>query len=219
MDGLIHPTDLPYVLLNPPAVLGFLILPPVQPGDKDDTGTNEKRGKYGKQLPAKYKRMFANKQIVCIEYLGTSEDDEREIFRYSYPIFLSLPTILDPRPIIKSTTTTTSQQTTWLKNTAPLDPAWKKRVRHTYKLLIDTLKAYPVPRSCNHSADRPRDDGFARVRIPGQAVGVTVCGCVARATHVGTQGDKRFDVEVRNTWAITSFFWIIWRSWVRQFWD
>ena len=55
----------------------------------------------------------------------------------------SLQTILDPRPIIKRTTTTTSQQTTWLKDTAPLDPAWKKRVQHTYKLLIDTLKAYP----------------------------------------------------------------------------
>jgi hypothetical protein len=25
--------------------------------------------------------MFANKQIVCIEYMEISEDDEREIFR------------------------------------------------------------------------------------------------------------------------------------------
>jgi hypothetical protein len=55
----------------------------------------------------------------------------------------SLQTILDPRPIIKRSTTTTSQQTTWLKDTAPLDPAWKKRVQHTYKLLVDTIVAHP----------------------------------------------------------------------------
>jgi hypothetical protein len=55
----------------------------------------------------------------------------------------SLQAILDPRPIIKRTTTTTSQQTAWLKDTAPLDPAWKKRVQHTYKLLVDTLVAHP----------------------------------------------------------------------------
>jgi hypothetical protein len=55
----------------------------------------------------------------------------------------SLQTILDPRPIIKRTLQRTSQQTTWLKDTAPLDPAWKKRVQHTYKLLVDTLVAHP----------------------------------------------------------------------------
>ena len=55
----------------------------------------------------------------------------------------SLQTILDPRLIIKRSTSTTAQQTTWLKDTAPLDPAWKKRVQHSYKLLIDTLSAYP----------------------------------------------------------------------------
>jgi hypothetical protein len=151
----------------------------------------QKAGKPGKQLPAKYKRMFANKQIVCIEYMEISEDDEREIFRrvqlgmalnyaekmkaeaptprqtlvhelvseFAMPlrtlglndrrdaafrwIAQSLQTILDPRPLIKRTTTTTSQQTTWLKDTAPLDPAWKKRVQHTYRLLVDTLVAHP----------------------------------------------------------------------------
>lgn len=55
----------------------------------------------------------------------------------------SLQTILDPRPIVKRSTTTTSQQTTWLKDTAPLDPAWKKRVQHTYKVLVDTIVAHP----------------------------------------------------------------------------
>jgi len=43
-----------------------------------------KTGKTGKQLPAKYKRMFSNKQIVCIEYMEISEDDEREIFRVRF---------------------------------------------------------------------------------------------------------------------------------------
>ncbi|KAH9054858.1 hypothetical protein EDB87DRAFT_1644608 [Lactarius vividus] len=151
----------------------------------------QKAGKPGKQLPPKYKRMFSNKQIVCIEYMEITEDDEREIFRrvqlgmaLNYAekmkaeaptprqtlihelvqefsmslrslgfndrrdaafrwIAQSLQTILDPRPIIKRTTATTAQQTTWLKDTAPLDPAWKKRVQHSYKLLIDTLSAYP----------------------------------------------------------------------------
>jgi len=150
-----------------------------------------KSGKTGKQLPAKYKRMFANKQIVCIEYMEISADDEREIFRrvqlgmalnhaekmkaeaptprqtlvhelvadFAMPlrslgfndrrdaafrwIAQSLQTILDPRPIAKRSTMTTSQQTTWLKDTAPLDPAWKNRVQNTYKLLIDTITAHP----------------------------------------------------------------------------
>jgi hypothetical protein len=55
----------------------------------------------------------------------------------------SLQTILDPRPILKRSTTTTSQQTTWLRDTAPLDPIWKSRVHNTYKLLLDTLSVYP----------------------------------------------------------------------------
>jgi hypothetical protein len=170
----------------------------------------QKAGKAGKQLPPKYKRMFANKQIVCIEYMELSEDDEREIFRvrfqYVRPSFCkiytpylqrvqlgvalnyaekmkaeaptprqtlvhelvsefamdlrtlgfndrrdaafrwiaqSLQTILDPRPIVKRSATTTSQQTTWLRDTAPLDPAWKKKIQHTYRLLVDTLVAHP----------------------------------------------------------------------------
>ena len=41
----------------------------------------KEKGKPGKQLPPKYKRMFSNKQIVCIEYMEITEDDEREIFR------------------------------------------------------------------------------------------------------------------------------------------
>jgi hypothetical protein len=55
----------------------------------------------------------------------------------------SLQTLLDPRPILKRSSTTYSQQATWLKDTAPLDPAWKKKIQHTYKLLVDTLVTYP----------------------------------------------------------------------------
>ncbi|KAI0275834.1 hypothetical protein BGY98DRAFT_1098601 [Russula aff. rugulosa BPL654] len=136
----------------------------------------QKAGKPGKQLPPKYKRMFANKQIVCIEYMEITGDDEREIFRAEAPtprqtlvhelvsdfamslrnlgfndrrdagfrwIAQSLQTLLDPRPILKRSSTTYSQQATWLKDTAPLDPAWKKKIQHTYKLLVDTLVTYP----------------------------------------------------------------------------
>lgn len=55
----------------------------------------------------------------------------------------SLQTILDPRPIIKRMTATMAQQTTWSKDTAPLDPTWKKRLQHSYKQLMNTLSAYP----------------------------------------------------------------------------
>jgi hypothetical protein len=55
----------------------------------------QKAGKPGKQLPPKYKRMFSNKQIVCIEYMEITEDNEREIFRVRYllPNLLSLSLI------------------------------------------------------------------------------------------------------------------------------
>jgi hypothetical protein len=68
-------------------------------------------------------------------------DDRRDAaFRW---IAQSLQTNLDPRPILKRTTSTTAQQTTWLKDTAPFDPAWKLRVQYSYKPLIDTISAYP----------------------------------------------------------------------------
>jgi hypothetical protein len=58
-------------------------------------------------------------------------------------IVQSLQTILDPRPILKRSASTMAQQTAWLRDTAPLDPAWKKRVQHSYRPLVDTLAAYP----------------------------------------------------------------------------
>ena len=53
----------------------------------------------------------------------------------------SLQTIFDPRPITKRTTVTTAQQTTWLKDTAPL-AARNGRIQHSYKLFVDILSAY-----------------------------------------------------------------------------
>jgi hypothetical protein len=34
-----------------------------------------------KMLPEKYRTMFENKMIVCIEYEGLSDDQEREMFQ------------------------------------------------------------------------------------------------------------------------------------------
>lgn len=36
-----------------------------------------------KILPEKYRRLFANKQIVCVEYQDITDSDEREIFQVS----------------------------------------------------------------------------------------------------------------------------------------
>lgn len=42
-----------------------------------------------KLLPEKYRSMFENKMIVCIEYEGLNDDQEREMFQvfftYRYP--------------------------------------------------------------------------------------------------------------------------------------
>jgi len=45
-----------------------------------DVGTGS-RGPKKKLLPEKYRHLFANKQIVCIEYQDITDDDEREIFQ------------------------------------------------------------------------------------------------------------------------------------------
>lgn len=40
-----------------------------------------KRGSSRKALPEKYKQLFSNKQIVCVEYQDITDNDEREIFQ------------------------------------------------------------------------------------------------------------------------------------------
>ncbi|KAI9432332.1 hypothetical protein H4582DRAFT_2061850 [Lactarius indigo] len=67
-------------------------------------------------------------------------NDRRDVTFYWNAQLLQVT--LDSRPIIKFTTATAAQQTTCLKNSAPLDPTWKRRVQRSYKLLIDTLFAW-----------------------------------------------------------------------------
>ncbi|KAG6813438.1 hypothetical protein H0H92_011135 [Tricholoma furcatifolium] len=43
-----------------------------------DTGSSKTKRKL---LPAKYRKLFANKQIVCVEYSDVGDSDEREIFQ------------------------------------------------------------------------------------------------------------------------------------------
>ena len=56
----------------------------------------------------------------------------------------------DPCPIIKCSTSTTTQQTTWRNDTTSLDPVWKKSVQHSYELLIDTLSVHPECLKVSH---------------------------------------------------------------------
>ena len=65
----------------------------------------------------------------------------------------------DPRPIIKHSTSTTTQQTTWLNDTTSLDQVWKKSMQHSYKLLIDTLSVHPecLKVSCRPTTIAPID--------------------------------------------------------------
>lgn len=44
---------------------------------KDGPGSKKSR----KILPDKHKRLFADKQIVCVEYQDITDDNEREIFQ------------------------------------------------------------------------------------------------------------------------------------------
>ncbi|GJE94148.1 hypothetical protein PsYK624_103160 [Phanerochaete sordida] len=50
-------------------------------GDKFFYKENSNRTERGKLLPGQYKKVFANKQIVCIEYTHLDADSEREIFQ------------------------------------------------------------------------------------------------------------------------------------------
>ena len=43
------------------------------------------RGATRKLLPQNYITLFANKQIVCVEYENLTEDQEREMFQVRYP--------------------------------------------------------------------------------------------------------------------------------------
>jgi hypothetical protein len=50
------------------------------------TGTT--KGPKRKMMPEKYRKVFANKQVVCVEYHEISEEDEREVFQVRSTKFL-----------------------------------------------------------------------------------------------------------------------------------
>jgi hypothetical protein len=56
-------------------------------------GVPATRGVKRKMMPEKYRKLFANKQIVCVEYHGISEEDEREVFQVRSPKFTGIPLI------------------------------------------------------------------------------------------------------------------------------
>ena len=46
-----------------------------------DVQTTGKNSRPRRLLPDEYRKMFANKQIVCVEYQDITDADEREIFQ------------------------------------------------------------------------------------------------------------------------------------------
>lgn len=53
------------------------------------------RNRARKLLPEKYRRLFANKQIVCVEYQDITDSDEREIFQVTHTSYFLLRCIPD----------------------------------------------------------------------------------------------------------------------------
>jgi hypothetical protein len=45
------------------------------------SGATGSRGARRKMMPEKYRKVFCNKQVVCVEYHEISEEDEREVFQ------------------------------------------------------------------------------------------------------------------------------------------
>ena len=56
-----------------------------------DVQTIGKSSRARRILPEEYKKTFANKQIVCVEYQDITDADEREIFqvRHGFSFFFS----------------------------------------------------------------------------------------------------------------------------------
>ncbi|KAI0031026.1 hypothetical protein K488DRAFT_87231 [Vararia minispora EC-137] len=86
MDGLIYRVSPLYIIPSLNLIAGRA----VQTAIREPLASDSPRDKYwykkrvqgtGYILPVKYQKLFANKQVVCIEYHGLTDDDEREIFR------------------------------------------------------------------------------------------------------------------------------------------
>ncbi len=48
------------------------------------------KGPKGKLMPEKYRKVFANKQIVCVEFHEISEEDEREVFQVNPSLYVPM---------------------------------------------------------------------------------------------------------------------------------
>lgn len=48
---------------------------------RDDPSESSKSAAKRKILPEKYRTMFSNKQVVCVEYSDLTDGDERDIFQ------------------------------------------------------------------------------------------------------------------------------------------
>jgi predicted phage tail protein len=53
-----------------------------------DVQTTGKTSRPRRLLPDEYRKTFANKQIVCVEYQDITDADEREIFQVCVGAFL-----------------------------------------------------------------------------------------------------------------------------------
>jgi hypothetical protein len=62
----------------------------------------------------------------------------------------------------------------------------------------DTVQLNPTWEEIGPAHLRPHDDGVARFRVPGQAVGVAASECAARARYGDFKGDEGFDMEVEG---------------------
>jgi len=49
-------------------------------------GSSVARGVKRQLMPDKYRKVFCNKQIVCVEYHEISEEDEREVFQVRFSL-------------------------------------------------------------------------------------------------------------------------------------
>ena len=55
-----------------------------------DVQTIGKTSRARRLLPEEYRKTFANKQIVCVEYQDITDADEREIFQVCHGLFFAL---------------------------------------------------------------------------------------------------------------------------------
>ncbi|KAF8970915.1 hypothetical protein BDZ97DRAFT_1789327 [Flammula alnicola] len=86
---------------------------------KDIQSASTKGSKSRRPLPEKYRRLFANKQIVCVEYQDITDADEREIFQR-----VQLGMALTPAEKLQVIKTSRADFIRELQNTYLKDDGW-----------------------------------------------------------------------------------------------